>query len=297
MSDTLTHLPEHTHVDFLVQEVHETLTPGGHFVLSFRDYSQPLEGDARFIAVHSDERRILTCFLEYEEDTVVVHDILHERAGDAWETRVRSYRKLRLAPERVIASLETIGFETRREPGPPRHDSGDRQEADRRNLDMSTGARVAWVVSLLSARITLRVLRRMLAPPLYVMVALASRWRHWLPPRLRCISPSMRAARGSRRRCECRVARAAISAVVAGLHLAGRLGVEQLWFRPRRLYATSAIFLLATAAWFRLVDRPLLRLGIPAAAWRLPPSRQSSCADDRSTPDDVRPACGVRPLN
>jgi SAM-dependent methyltransferase len=118
MGDTLTHLPEHTHVDFLVQEVHEALAAGGHFVLSFRDYSKPLEGDARFIAVHSDERRILTCFLEYGEDTVVVHDILHERAGDAWETRVSSYRKLRLAPERVIASLETIGFETRREPGP-----------------------------------------------------------------------------------------------------------------------------------------------------------------------------------
>jgi len=117
MGDTLTHLPEHTHVDFLVQEVHEALAPGGRFVLSFRDYSQPLEGDARFIPVRSDERRILTCFLEYEEDTVIVHDILHERAGDAWETRVSSYRKLRLAPERVIASLETIGFETRSDRG------------------------------------------------------------------------------------------------------------------------------------------------------------------------------------
>lgn len=118
MGDTLTHLPEHTHVDFLVQEVHEALAPGGYFVLSFRDFSEPLEGDARFIPVRSDERRILTCFLEYEEDTVVVHDILHERAGDAWGTRVSSYRKLRLAPDRVIASLETIGFETRREKGP-----------------------------------------------------------------------------------------------------------------------------------------------------------------------------------
>jgi len=118
MGDTLTHLPEHTHIDFLAQEVHEALAPGGYFVLSFRDFSESLEGDARFIPVRSDERRILTCFLEYEEDTVVVHDILHERAGDAWETRVSSYRKLRLAPDRVIASLETAGFETRREKGP-----------------------------------------------------------------------------------------------------------------------------------------------------------------------------------
>jgi SAM-dependent methyltransferase len=118
MGDTLTHLPEHTHVDFLAQEVHEALAPGGSFVLTFRDYSEPLRDESRFIPVRGDERRILTCFLEYEDDTVVVHDILHERAGDAWETRVSSYRKLRLAPERVIASLQTIGFETRREPGP-----------------------------------------------------------------------------------------------------------------------------------------------------------------------------------
>jgi SAM-dependent methyltransferase len=117
MGDTLTHLPEHTHVDFLVQEVYEALGPRGQFVLSFRDYSEPLEGVARFIPVRSDERRILTCFLEYEEDTVVVHDILHERAGDAWDTRVSSYRKLRLSADRVIASLETCGFDVRRQPG------------------------------------------------------------------------------------------------------------------------------------------------------------------------------------
>lgn len=117
MGDTLTHLPEHTNVDFLVQEVAEALAPGGHFVLSFRDYSEPLLEEQRFIPVRGDERRILTCFLEFEEDTVVVHDILHERGGDAWETRVSSYRKLRLSPDRVIGSLEAFGFESRRENG------------------------------------------------------------------------------------------------------------------------------------------------------------------------------------
>jgi len=117
MGDTLTHLPEHTHVDFLVQEVVESLARGGRFVLSFRDYTEPLQDEKRFIPVRSDERRILTCFLEYEEDNVVVHDILHERQGDAWETSVSSYRKLRLTPERVISSLESFGFETRREQG------------------------------------------------------------------------------------------------------------------------------------------------------------------------------------
>src|SRR5262249_51775582 len=37
LGDTLTHLPEHTNVDFLVQEVAEVLAPGGRFVISFRD--------------------------------------------------------------------------------------------------------------------------------------------------------------------------------------------------------------------------------------------------------------------
>jgi len=118
MGDTITHLPEHTNVDFLVQEVAEALAPGGQFLLTFRDYSEPLRDDQRFIPVRSDERRILTCFLEYEEDTVVVHDILHERSGDAWDTRVSSYRKLRLSPDRVIGSLESFGFDARGEAGP-----------------------------------------------------------------------------------------------------------------------------------------------------------------------------------
>jgi len=118
MGDTLTHLPEHTNVDFLVQEAAEALAPGGCFVLSFRDYSEALLDASRFIPVRSDERRILMCFLEYEEDSVVVNDVLHERAGDAWETRVSSYRKLRLSPGRVTGSLESFGFDARQEPGP-----------------------------------------------------------------------------------------------------------------------------------------------------------------------------------
>ena len=117
MGDTLTHLPEHTNVDFLIQEIAEALEHGGRCVFSFRDYREPLLDERRFIPVRSDERRILMCFLEYEEDCVVVHDILHERSGDEWDTKVSSYRKLRLSPEQVMASLDSFGFEARLEPG------------------------------------------------------------------------------------------------------------------------------------------------------------------------------------
>lgn len=117
MGDTLTHLPEHTNVDYLIQEVADLLAPDGKFVISFRDYTEPLTDERRFIPVRGDERRILTCFLDYEDDTVAVYDILHEREGDAWQTRVSSYRKLRIAPDHVIGSLESLGFKARRDTG------------------------------------------------------------------------------------------------------------------------------------------------------------------------------------
>jgi thiol-disulfide isomerase/thioredoxin len=76
-----------------------------------------------------------------------------------------------------------------------------------------------------------------------------------------------------------------ICCVVAGLHVAGRLGVEQLWFRAPAFYAAAAMLLLAFAAWFRLVDRPVLRLGIPAAGLVLVSLAAIVMrADGRSTP-------------
>jgi hypothetical protein len=48
---------------------------------------------------------------------VVVHDVLHERTPEGWLTRVSHYRKLRLSPEHLIASLESSGFNVHREAG------------------------------------------------------------------------------------------------------------------------------------------------------------------------------------
>ena len=117
MGDTITHLPAFGDVEKLVEQVSIELAPGGVFVASFRDYSVPLTGEQRFIPVRSDETRILTCFLEYEPEAVLAHDIIHERTADGWQTRVSHYRKLRLSPERLIACLQWNGFETRREAG------------------------------------------------------------------------------------------------------------------------------------------------------------------------------------
>src|SRR5450631_798939 len=99
MGDTLTHLPDTASVDSLLTDVAASLKDGGLFAATFRDYvSAPLQGDGRFILVRRDEQRILTCFLEYADTIVTVHDLLHEQEAGQWRLRVSSYPKLRLSP-------------------------------------------------------------------------------------------------------------------------------------------------------------------------------------------------------
>jgi hypothetical protein len=117
MGDTLAHLPDLRSVEELFAGVAQVLEEGGTFLMTFRDYSIPLEESDRFILVRSDADRILTCFLEYEEKAVIVHDILHERDGSGWRQRVSTYRKLRLSADWVVCALESRGFHVRREVG------------------------------------------------------------------------------------------------------------------------------------------------------------------------------------
>lgn len=117
MGDTITHLPDAAAVASLLEAASAALSRGGVFVVSLRDYSVPLLGDRRFIPVRSDDTRQLTCFLEYEETSVLVHDILHERTADGSAMRVSHYRKLRLAPDQLLARMEAAGFAVRRESG------------------------------------------------------------------------------------------------------------------------------------------------------------------------------------
>ena len=117
MGDTLTHLENAEAVLRLIADASNSLRSGGCFVITLRDYSQALTGEQRFIAVRSDEHRVLTCFLEYSAAHVTVHDLLHEREASGWKLRVSSYPKLRLAPAWVDNALQSAGFVVRREPG------------------------------------------------------------------------------------------------------------------------------------------------------------------------------------
>ena len=106
MGDTITHLETIDHVEQLLANISKHLAPGGRTVISFRELITELNGPERFIPVRSDETRILTCFLEYFPNHVMVHDILHEWQSGAWTQRVSSYPKLRLSEGYIIEALD-----------------------------------------------------------------------------------------------------------------------------------------------------------------------------------------------
>jgi hypothetical protein len=118
MGDTLTHLASMAHVEVLCLRIARAMSPGGRFVTTFRDYTRPARADARFIPVRSDANRIHTCFMEEEDDRILVHDIVHERQeGGTWAMRVSHYPKLRLDADVVVRALEKMGLNAARGSG------------------------------------------------------------------------------------------------------------------------------------------------------------------------------------
>jgi len=119
MGDTLTHLPALSSVESLLVEVAAALPRGGVFATTFRDYATlELKSEQRFILVRADDARILTCFLEYQDHQVMVHDLLQEKENGGWRQAVGSYPKLRLAPAWVRSKLAELGFSVNRDATP-----------------------------------------------------------------------------------------------------------------------------------------------------------------------------------
>ena len=110
MTDTLLHLESKGKVRDLFSRVANNLDDSGRFVITFRDLSVPLDDLDRFIPVKQDECRILTCYLEYEPDTVKVHDLVYINTDGQWKLHKSFYRKLRLSPAWVKIQLAQSGF-------------------------------------------------------------------------------------------------------------------------------------------------------------------------------------------
>lgn len=110
MTDTLIHLESKDRVVSLFKKVIVSLEEGGRFIVTFRDLSFELSELDRFIPVKSDNNIVFTCFLEYEPETVKVHDLVYRKEDDEWNLHKSYYRKLRLSKEWVDNQLSTVGF-------------------------------------------------------------------------------------------------------------------------------------------------------------------------------------------
>ncbi len=111
MTDTLVHLDSKDKVLSLFTKVVSSLELGGKFIITFRDLSSELSELDRFIPVRSDRNMIFTCFLEYEPETVKVHDIVYKKKNGKWDLNKSFYRKLRLSKDWVDSQLSRVGFD------------------------------------------------------------------------------------------------------------------------------------------------------------------------------------------
>lgn len=111
MGDTLTHVQSKDDIQVLFRTIYVALEKAGKLVLTFRDLSHELKDLDRFIPVRNDEKRIFTCFLEYEADHVKVHDLIYEKNGAEWKLNKSFYRKCRVPFEWAKKTLKEIGYQ------------------------------------------------------------------------------------------------------------------------------------------------------------------------------------------
>lgn len=110
MADTLLHLPSVQSVQELLKTAYGNLEIDGRLIITVRDLTNELRDEDRFIPIRQNACTIASCFLEYETDTVKVHDLIYQRSGENWALNKSFYRKLRLSQKWLEKELVTIGF-------------------------------------------------------------------------------------------------------------------------------------------------------------------------------------------
>jgi SAM-dependent methyltransferase len=108
--DTLSHLDNKIEVKTFISNIVKSLDKKGKLILSFRDYSTELTGIDKFILVKSDDTKILTCILDYEDEFVNVTDLLYQRTDDVWQQKVSTYKKVRLLTNEIVNHMEENGM-------------------------------------------------------------------------------------------------------------------------------------------------------------------------------------------
>lgn len=110
MTDTVLHLGTSKDVRHLFELVYQQLEKGGKFIVTVRDLTYALPEEDRFIPLRKDSNTIASCFLDYEQDTVKVYDLIYQRHEDTWKLNKSFYRKLRLSFAWLKKQLADVGF-------------------------------------------------------------------------------------------------------------------------------------------------------------------------------------------
>lgn len=110
MGDTLSHLSSNQSLYNFFRIASDIIESEGYLILSFRDHSTELSGVDRFIPVQNDPDKIMTVFLEYESDYVLVHDLIYQRNGESWKFEKSVYKKVRVSADQVKTHLEKTNF-------------------------------------------------------------------------------------------------------------------------------------------------------------------------------------------
>jgi len=111
MGDTLVHLADMQSVESLLVNVAESLAPGGIFIYAIRDYVNYVPaGPERFVPIRANDEQIFTCFLDYKDDVVHVHDVLYRKTRGEWTLDISDYLKLRVDSRSVDETLTRNGL-------------------------------------------------------------------------------------------------------------------------------------------------------------------------------------------
>ena len=108
--DTVSHLADWPAVRSLCRRTFDAIAPGGVWLLSSRDHSVVLEGDARFLLIRADETRSMICFVEDAGERIRVTDLIQSRGPAGTTLQSHSYWKLRVSPMTLTLELTTAGF-------------------------------------------------------------------------------------------------------------------------------------------------------------------------------------------
>lgn len=110
MGDTIAHLESEEELTALFSAAYRTLSPGGHFLISFRDQAEVHSGNCLVIPARSEENRLFVAALEFGSEHIKVTDSLFTFEGEKWQIESSSYSKLRLDKNRVENMLSAQGF-------------------------------------------------------------------------------------------------------------------------------------------------------------------------------------------